>query len=233
MTPSPISVLAIDTTSEFLSLAVRAGDRPAASRYLLCGNGTSRVLFREIDALLAEVGIAPAGLELLLVAVGPGSFTGTRIGMAAAATFAQVTGRPLIGVDTLHLLAAQSVSNDGSRVHAVLNCVRDEVYHAPYVWRDGQLEAEAAIALSTIPELAAAVGDTPVVLRRFPPAPPEWDDDLARLKRAELRSSHPDGLLLLEAGIARFRSNRAGPFPRPEPIYLKSEAFRKWSPAAP
>ena len=204
-----------------------------ASRYLLCGNGTSRVLLREIDSLLVGVGIAPADLELLLVAVGPGSFTGTRIGMAAAATFAQVTERPLIGVDTLHLLAAQSVPNDGSRVHAVLNCVRDEVYHAPYIWRDGLLEAEAPIALSTIPQLAATVAGTPVVLRRFPPASPQWDDDLARLNRAELRRSHPDGTLLLEAGTARYRSNRAGPFPRPEPIYLKSEAFRKWSPAAP
>ncbi len=233
MPPIPSSVLAIDTTSEYLSLAVQAGGRPAASRYLPRGNDTSRVLLREIDLLLAEVGIAPTDLELLLVAVGPGSFTGTRIGLAAAATFALVTERPLIGVDTLHLLAAQSFPSDGSRVHAVLNCVRDEVYHAPYIWRDGRLEAEAPIALSTIPELPSIVGETPVVLRRFPPTQPEWDHDLAQLNRAELRSAQPDGTLLLEAGTARYRSNRAGPFARPQAIYLKSEAFRKWRPAAP
>ena len=229
--PDVKHALAIDTTSEYLSLALLKEGRPVASHYALCGVKATQLIFREIDTLLAGAALRPRDLDGILVAVGPGSFTGTRIGMAVAQTFAQVLERPVIGIDTLHLLAAQSEPRPNERFHALLNCARDEVYHAPFVWREGLPEAQGPIGITTFDRLEELCGAAPVVLRRFEPALPEGETPLARLRRMPLRHPFPDGLLLLELGLARFRALHGGPYPFPEPIYLKSEAFRRWRPS--
>jgi tRNA threonylcarbamoyladenosine biosynthesis protein TsaB len=219
--------LAIDTTSEYLSLALLKAGRPVASHYAQCGVRATRLVFAEIDLLLSGAEMKPAELDLILAAVGPGSFTGTRIGLAVARTFGQVLQRPVIGVDTLHLLAAQSEPRYGTVFHALLNCARDEVYHAPFQWREGLPEALAPIGITSFDRLEALVGEAPVVLRRFEPVEAKGES-LSRLNHMPLRHPFPDGLLLLELGLARFRARPRGPFPPPEPIYLKSEAFRGW-----
>jgi len=228
------NALAIDTTSEFLSLALLKDDRPVASHYAQCGVKATQWVFREIDTLLGGAGLAPEALDALLVAVGPGSFTGTRIGMAVAQTFAQVLERPVIGIDTLSLLAAQTeppapASRD-ARFHALLHCARDEVYYAPFAWHEGLPERLDEIALTTFDRLAAIVGEAPVTLRRFDPGSAMGEAVVSRLRQLPLRYPFPDGLLLLELGLAAFRARPGGPFPPPRPIYLKSEAFRKWRP---
>lgn len=227
-TAAVTNALAIDTTSDFLSLALLKAGRPAATHYAQCGVKATRLIFQEIDALLAGAGLKPAELDLIFTAVGPGSFTGTRIGMAVAQTFAQVLERPVIGVDTLHLLAAQTEPRRGTVFYSLLNCARDEVYYAPFQWREGLPEATGPIALTVFDRLEAIVGEAPVVVRRFEPAAPEGEAWLGRLYRMPLRHPFPDGLLLLELGLARYRALRDRPIPPPEPIYLKPEAFRTW-----
>ena len=225
---APVTALAIDTTSHFLSLALMKEGRPAAWHYSAAGTGMTRTMLRVIDGLMREAGIAPEHLDLIIAARGPGSFTGTRIGLALARTFAQVRRLPLIGVDTLALLAAQAEPQDGLRFHAVLNCTRDEVYHAPFRWGDDGPEALGEIAVSTFASLPEQIGAEPVVLRRFPPEQPGHEAAVAALRRLPLRHPHPDAALLLERGMRIFRAG--APFPPAEPIYLKPEAFRKWKP---
>ncbi len=220
--------LAIDTTSAYLGLALLKDGRPAASHYALAGTRINRSLLLQIDELLRGAGLRADELDVLFVASGPGSFTGTRIGLAAARSFAQLLDRPLLGLNALHLLAAQSEPAPGRPFHAVLNCARDEVYHAPFRWEAGRLEARGPIGITTISALPELVGETPVVLRRFEPAQPGHEAALERLNRLPLRHAFPDALLLLQEGMGRFRENPGGPFPPVEPIYLKSEAFRKW-----
>lgn len=224
------AAFAIDTTSEVLSLAAGREGEPPESLYTATGTAMTGTIFREIDRLLGRAGLTPPDLGLLVAARGPGSFTGTRIGLSIAGTFAQVLGVPLVGVDTLHLLAAQAEPEEGATVHALLNCARDEVYHAAFTRREGVLQPLAPIAMTTFGGLEKVVGDSPVVLRRFAPAQPGHEAALGRLCHAPLSHPAPDAALLLREGLALWRRTAGGEPAPAEPIYVKSEAFRKWKP---
>jgi tRNA threonylcarbamoyladenosine biosynthesis protein TsaB len=93
--------LAFDTATDVATSAlVRDGD--------LLGERSSRAVtvLADADELLREAGQAPADLDLLVVGVGPGSFTGVRIGLAGARGLALALDLPVAGVSTLEALAA-------------------------------------------------------------------------------------------------------------------------------
>jgi tRNA threonylcarbamoyladenosine biosynthesis protein TsaB len=93
----------------------------------------SERLLPMVDQLLSQCGCALSEIDLFAVSVGPGSFTGLRIGIAAAQGFALSTGKPLVGVSTLKALAMNGFGFDGV-VLPLLNAFRGEVYAGLYVW---------------------------------------------------------------------------------------------------
>jgi len=216
---------------------------PGDAPYEALGRRMAREILPRIDALLKGAGLKAGELDLLLVARGPGSFTGTRIGMGVAQTFAQVLDIPLLGVDTLTLLAAQTDPSASRPFHVALNCARDEVYHARFRWRDGLPEMEGEIALRQLETLAPEIGGAPVMLRRFgredgralgngtaarPPRDPDTEARFAALNQVSPCHPRPDGERLLAVGVPRFLARREGPWPPVVPLYLKPEAFRAW-----
>jgi tRNA threonylcarbamoyladenosine biosynthesis protein TsaB len=94
-------ILAFDTATEVATSALVADGE-------LLGERTSRAvtLLEDVDALLRQAGAHPGGLGALAVGVGPGSFTGIRIGLATARGLAFALGIPVAGVSTLEVLAA-------------------------------------------------------------------------------------------------------------------------------
>ncbi|MCZ6843290.1 MAG: tRNA (adenosine(37)-N6)-threonylcarbamoyltransferase complex dimerization subunit type 1 TsaB [SAR324 cluster bacterium] len=224
------NALAIDTTSEFLGLALMKAGRLAANHYEATGTEMNRSILTVLDDLLARAALKLEDLELIAVARGPGSFTGTRIGLAVAKSFALVQGLPLVGVDTLRLLAAQGEAAEGECFYAVLNCVRDEVYHAAFRWEGEGPQPLGEIGMSTLAALPELVEEAPVVLRRFPPEQPGHEESLAKLNRLPLRHPAPDCALLLSEALRMHRAHGGRPLSPAEPIYLKPEAFRKWKP---
>ena len=105
---------------------------------------------------MGEAGLAFADLDRIAVTVGPGSFTGLRVGIAAARGFGLVTGCELVGIGTLdvHAAEAQAIA-PGRPVLVLLDARRDEVY--------GQLfDADGS------PAGEAAVADAAVFARRLP-----------------------------------------------------------------
>lgn len=247
LTTGKLNILAVDTTSDYLSLAVMRDGVPGGAPYDALGRRMAREILPRIDALLKEAGLKAGELDLLLVARGPGSFTGTRIGMGVAQTFAQVLEIPLLGVDTLTLLAAQTDPADPRPFHVALNCARDEVFHARFRWREGMPEMEGEIVLRQLATLAPEIGGEPVMLRRFgredgrgldngaaqgtvakTHRDPDTEARFAALNLVSPIFPRPDGTRLLAVGVPRFLARREGPWPPVAPLYLKSEAFRTW-----
>jgi tRNA threonylcarbamoyl adenosine modification protein YeaZ len=223
--------LAIDTTSDYLSLGVLRAGRVVGNHYALCGTRIARTLLQQIEELLAGAGLAPPELDVLLVNRGPGSFTGTRIGMSAALTLGRVLGKPVVGVDALSVLAAQVDPAYPEPFHVILNCARDEAYAAPFRWEGGRVRALGEIRLTNLALIAAEAGGAPCLLRRFGPAPPGGEAAGAAFARAPLRYDQPDAARLIAVGWPLYEDNPGGPFETPAPLYLKSEAFRTWRPA--
>ena len=85
-----------------------------------------------LQQLLAEADWSPKSVELVAVAVGPGSFTGLRIGVTTAKTFAYAVGAEVIGVNTLDALAAQAPPS-AAPLWTMLDAQRQELFAAKFI----------------------------------------------------------------------------------------------------
>lgn len=128
-------VLAVDTTSDFGSLAIAEDGRVVEEVLLHSNDGFAHLLFPQIQALLARHGWALDSITCFAAAAGPGSFTGVRVGLAAMKGLAETLGRPVAAVSNLRALAAF-----GTRpLRAVFfDARRGEIYGAVYT-AEGEL----------------------------------------------------------------------------------------------
>jgi tRNA threonylcarbamoyladenosine biosynthesis protein TsaB len=123
-----MKILALDTSTEYLSLALWL-DGKIFTRDMLAGQAHSQRILPLLGELLGEAGIASGDLEGIAFGAGPGSFTGLRIGCGVAQGLAFGANLPVVGVSTLLALAANS---DADRAIACLDARMGEVYHAAY-----------------------------------------------------------------------------------------------------
>jgi tRNA threonylcarbamoyladenosine biosynthesis protein TsaB len=130
-----MNLLAIESATEVLSLAVGAGGRVHEAT-IAAGQRQAELILGEIDALLARAGLAVADLHGVAFGAGPGSFTGLRIACGVAQGIAAARGIPVLGVNTL---AAIAEACGAPRVIACLDARMGEVYHAAYEKRGGAL----------------------------------------------------------------------------------------------
>lgn len=111
-------VLAFDTATDVATSALLEERRVLGER-----TGTARALLGDVDALLSQADAAPEDLDALVVGLGPGSFTSTRIGLAFARGLALALGIPGAGISTLAALAS---SHPGA--YPVIDARRGEVF---------------------------------------------------------------------------------------------------------
>jgi tRNA threonylcarbamoyladenosine biosynthesis protein TsaB len=147
-----VKVLAIDTTREFGSLALVESGEVVEEVLLHSPDGFSAILFDRLRRLLEKHGWTVDGVDCFAAAAGPGSFTGVRVGLAAAKGLAEAARKPVVAVSNLQALALF-----GSREFraTLLDARRGEIYGAVY---DPNLE----------PVLAECVTPFPAWLERLP-----------------------------------------------------------------
>lgn len=161
-------VLGIDTATSATAVALLDTAEPGQSRERrhdpLAGErpGHGPQLLELAHVLLREAGLAFADVDRVAVGLGPGGFTGLRIGVATARALAQGAGAELTGVSTLRALAIGAEPTAGQGVLAVVDARRREVFVAG--WRGGeQVIADVAVTPAAAGALAGAgwlaVGD--------------------------------------------------------------------------
>ena len=124
-----MKVVALETSGTQGSVALLDETTVLFERRLPTGQRTARSLLPTLEAMLNDQGWRPADVELVGATTGPGSFTGLRIGVVTAKTFAYATGAKLVGVHTLAAIAA-GVGEVAGRLWAVLDAQRGELFVA-------------------------------------------------------------------------------------------------------
>src|SRR5262245_62607793 len=99
-----MNVLAIDTSTERAVLALSGVDGRLCVATIDAARRHGRDLVPGIRGLLDSAGVSVGDLEAIAVGLGPGSYTGLRVGVTAAKTLAYVTGVALLGLDSLHAI---------------------------------------------------------------------------------------------------------------------------------
>ncbi|MCO4771216.1 MAG: tRNA (adenosine(37)-N6)-threonylcarbamoyltransferase complex dimerization subunit type 1 TsaB [Deltaproteobacteria bacterium] len=129
--PSAPLALALDTSGATEALALVQGDLLLADQRVRRPRRRGTALGVAIRDLLASVSRTPADLSAITVGLGPGAFTGLRVGIATAHGLAGALGVPLFGFDSTHGLACAAFATDRPTV-VILDARRDEVYAATY-----------------------------------------------------------------------------------------------------
>ncbi len=157
--------IGIDTSTDFASLALADGPEVLAELTWRCGQNHTVELFPRLSFMLEKAG-QPV-LDAVFVALGPGSFNGLRVGVAAAKGLAYGLGIPILGVGTLETLAYQH-SAGGEPVCALQAAGREEVAVAIYQMkpRKGWTQL-AGEHITTLDALEFELKDTTIVCGEF------------------------------------------------------------------
>lgn len=155
-------LLAIDASTAWASLALLDGDQVRAHRTWQVGQQHSVEIFAAIEGVLTEGRAKRADITAIGVAIGPGSFNGTRVGVTVAKTLAFIWNVPLVGVSTLAAIAQTQVGNAGEAVIvAILEAGRDEVYVGWYDHYTGLVSGRGDAQIATVADIVRTAEDAP------------------------------------------------------------------------
>lgn len=159
-----MKVLGMDTSGYVNAVGVTDGDRVLADFIFEARTDSLEKIVTNIDYTLKEAGITLDDIDGFGVGLGPGSWTGIRVGVTVAKTLAFSTGRPVCGVSTLEVLA------HGARDRSALICpvisagTKDAVYAAFYITGDGTVTRKGEYYVGDIQGLSAMLKEPAVLV---------------------------------------------------------------------
>lgn len=205
-------LIAIDTALEDCAVGVIDGAREILISETI-GRGHAERLMGMVAAAMEEAGLAYRDLDRIAVTVGPGSFTGLRVGIAAARGLALTTGVPAIGIGTLAVHAETARHEIGATpVLAVLAAGRGELYGQSFAADGAPAGPPEAAPAATF---ARRLGANTLIAGSGAPALAEILGDEARARTVHQRSA-PDLAALCRLGAAAPLTGQA-----PRPLYLR------------
>jgi tRNA threonylcarbamoyladenosine biosynthesis protein TsaB len=221
-------LLIVETSGRMGQVALAKGTSLLAVRRLDEARRHARDLAPALADLLASLSWEPGDVDAVLVSRGPGSYTGLRIGIMSAKTFAFATGCTLLAIDTFAAIALQSPP-EATRIDVLADAQQGKVYVQHYERTTEQAVPVPASPLRIEPfvdwladprRASAATGPGLRVYGSHLPSsmivadPASWDP-------------HPESLLQL--GLPRFQANERDDVWSLEPLYLRaSAAEQKW-----
>ncbi len=216
-------ILAIDTATRWLGLALHNGTAVLAECGWRCLNNHTVELTPAIQHMLYHAGTTMTDLTGIAVTIGPGSYTGLRVGLAAVKGLALATQTPLIGVSTLDCLAAGVEAYPGNLV-AVAEAGRTRVCTAVYEWQNTGWQATQTPTIDSWEELLARLdghGHTLFAGEISPEAAKQIRAAGKEFRVALPATSVRRAAVLAEIGWRRLRQHQVDDAASLAPLYLK------------
>jgi tRNA threonylcarbamoyladenosine biosynthesis protein TsaB len=224
-------LLALDTATRQISLALHDGTSLRAEHTWPSENQHTVQLAPGIAQLLAQANLTPSDLTAYAVTIGPGSYTGLRIGVAAAKGMAAAADAPLVGVNTLDVAAAGHPGTYSAALVAVVQMGRGKVVGRSHHWQKGAWAPRTEMRVFDWPSLIAAIDGEAIITGDIDPT------GIKLLREAQANgvplSIAPGGTRLRRAGLlaelawAHLRAADSAEAFAPAlatPIYVKGDA---------
>ncbi|MDP2981491.1 MAG: tRNA (adenosine(37)-N6)-threonylcarbamoyltransferase complex dimerization subunit type 1 TsaB [Candidatus Omnitrophota bacterium] len=158
-----MKILGIDTSSKFLNIALSEDkDIIKEESYLLDRKHASQ-LVPKIKGLLRKTRVSINKIDAFIIGLGPGSFTGLRIGVSAIKGFGAASGKPCIGVASMDSIACNAIESDKDIV-PIIDAKRGQVYSAIYRRKGGLVVRLSDYIVLPIDKLMAKIKTQPVFL---------------------------------------------------------------------
>jgi len=206
------NVLAIDSATRNLNLALRFGGDRSVKSSSIVEKTHGQIIIKKIEELFQSGGGNIDNLQAVVVSLGPGSFTGLRIGLAAAKGIAVAREIPLVGVGLFEIAARRLGANAGA--HLLIPSRKGEYYVAS---ADNTAPRHDSIQVVAESDLSALIGRGPVYGIGFDPVP-VLSSIIPGLVGEELEY---DGGDLLQVGLEKLRLPEPSDPAALEPIYLQ------------
>ncbi len=226
-------LLALDTTTRVCSVALGDEQNILAEYFLNVNRKHSQGLLPMIVSLFNDSGVDKSQLAGLAVNIGPGSFTGIRIGLATAKGFCQGLDIPVVGVKALDALAGAYVFYPGL-ICPIFDARRNQLYTALYQGGKDELVVLQAVAALSLPELLSLLNSYDADILFMGDAVNSYRNELRaalgkRYKEAPLPFRENRASFVLQKGLKIWQETGSMSPYALKPFYLRlPEAERRW-----
>lgn len=219
-----MKILAIDTSTQYLSLAVASDDKILAYRNENLGRKMSGAIVPRISRLLNQISMKHADIDGYVVGLGPGSFTSLRVGLATVKGLAFAGGKPVVGIPSFDAVA-RSVKQSDHPVCVVTDAKRSLVYTGCYTVSEHKISKTAEYSLTDIqsfldqlPAPAVFVGDGVAL----------YEKEIKKSKKAvqlitDPKQVFPQARYFIQEGRQKLKSGKVGSIAQLVPLYLYKE----------
>ncbi len=157
-------VLGIDTSGYANAVGVTDGDRILADSVFSARTDSLEKITSNIDSVLKEAGLRLEDVRGFGVGLGPGSWTGIKVGVTVAKILAYSTGKPMCGVPTLEVLAYSARNNRGQICPIIYAGTRDTIYAAFYRSQNGAVSRVGDYYVGDLPGLSKMIKESTVIV---------------------------------------------------------------------
>ena len=220
--------LAIDTSTDTASLALVRDRLVLAELTWRCGQNHTRQLMPNLEHLLHQLGLSPSEITGIIVARGPGSFNGLRVGISAAKGLAFSLGVPIVGISSLEAEAYQ-YAGTGLPVCPVFNAGRGEIATAMYQQRDGEWLQLADEGITTVDVLCSGITARTIFCGEYMPDVAPRIKELLKDKAVipSVTTGLRRGAFLAELGLKRLEAGENDEPATLQPIYLRRPSITR------